>query len=352
MEFTIKSLTPREQYKILSALITPRPIALVSTRDENGIDNVAPFSFFNLMSEDPPVVVLGLQTKADGNKKDTSRNIHHSGEFVVNLVDEAIIEEMNACAIAFPEDISEADETALTMLPCSTVSCGRVEQSPVHLECRLLDVFNYGGNREIVHGEIVTLHVRNDLIDADNMHIDAQKYAPVGRLFGSLYARTIERFILPIPSREEWRQKQRSAKTHETLAPEHQVGDSPDLGSLLVELEEIDLDTGWVTLPHYPPGMAIKPLTGNLDEKNKKGHRAHLVRMEPGVYTTEPFVHDFWEEICLLSGDLIDGNDADGNGGVQLNKFAYAYRPPGTVHGPFKTEGGCLILEIHSYKQA
>jgi hypothetical protein len=99
----------------------------------------------------------------------------------------------------------------------------------------------------------------------------------------------------------------------------------------------------------YPRGIQHKILAGALDEAHRRGNRTRLLRFEPGVHTTAPFVHEYWEEVYLLSGDLIVGNDAEGKGGEAFAPNTYACRPPGTPHGPFKSETGCLLLEVHYY---
>ena len=118
------------------------------------------------------------------------------------------------------------------------------------------------------------------------------------------------------------------------------------------EFHALDLNSGWETIPGYPDGMAHKILSGALDESARRGSRTRLLRFEPGVFTTEPFVHEYWEEVYLLSGDLIVGNDAHGEGGESFQPNTYACRPPGAFHGPFKSENGCLLLEIHYYDPA
>jgi hypothetical protein len=118
------------------------------------------------------------------------------------------------------------------------------------------------------------------------------------------------------------------------------------------EFYSVDLDSGWETPPGYPPGIKQQILAGHLDEKAKRGTRTRHLRFEPGVYTTSPFMHDYWEEVYLVSGDLTVGNDAQGNGGVSFGPNTYACRPPGTPHGPFKSEQGCLLLEIHYYDES
>jgi hypothetical protein len=115
------------------------------------------------------------------------------------------------------------------------------------------------------------------------------------------------------------------------------------------EFYAVDLSQGWETPAGYPSGIQQQILAGFLDEKNKRGFRTRHLRFAPGVYTTLPFVHDYWEEVYLVSGDLVVGNDEHGKGGQAFGPNTYACRPPGTYHGPFKSEGGCLLLEIHIY---
>jgi hypothetical protein len=117
------------------------------------------------------------------------------------------------------------------------------------------------------------------------------------------------------------------------------------------EFYTVDLNSGWQKIPGYPDGIQEQILAGFLDEKNKRGFRTRHLRFEPGVYTTKPFLHEYWEEVYLVSGDLIVGSDENGNGGESFGPNTYACRPPGTLHGPFKSVGGCLLLEIHIYDE-
>lgn len=116
-----------------------------------------------------------------------------------------------------------------------------------------------------------------------------------------------------------------------------------------LEFHRVAMEEGWETPPGYPAGIKQKILAGSIDEESKTGNRTRLLSFEPGVYTTAPFVHDYWEEVFLISGDLIVGNDDNGNGGEKFVGPTYACRPPGVIHGPFKSVGGCLLLEIHYY---
>jgi len=116
-----------------------------------------------------------------------------------------------------------------------------------------------------------------------------------------------------------------------------------------LEFHRVDMTEGWECPSGYPAGIEQKILAGALDEANKAGSRTRLLRFQPGVYTTAPFVHDYWEEVYLVEGDLTVGNDARGEGGENFSAGTYACRPPGAVHGPFKSNGGCLLLESHYY---
>ena len=118
------------------------------------------------------------------------------------------------------------------------------------------------------------------------------------------------------------------------------------------EFHELDLGTGWEVPEGYPEGIEQKILSGALDEANRRGSRTRLLRFAPGVFTTAPFVHEYWEEVYLVRGDLTVGNDAKGMGGVAFKPNTYACRPPGAHHGPFKSNTGCMLLEIHYYDPA
>ena len=115
------------------------------------------------------------------------------------------------------------------------------------------------------------------------------------------------------------------------------------------EFRTLDMSTGWEVPPGYPAGIQQKILSGALDEVNKAGSRTRILRFAPGVYTTTPFVHEYWEEVFLFSGDLIVGNDEQGNGGESFQPHTYACRPPGAFHGPFKSVNGCMLMEIHYF---
>jgi hypothetical protein len=119
-----------------------------------------------------------------------------------------------------------------------------------------------------------------------------------------------------------------------------------------LEFTAVDLGTGWATPAGYPAGIKQKILASDIDERAKTGSRTRLLRFDPGVHTAVPFVHDHWEEVYLISGDLIVGNDAQGEGGEWFAAPTYACRPPGVLHGPFKSVRGCLLFEMHYYDES
>ena len=117
-----------------------------------------------------------------------------------------------------------------------------------------------------------------------------------------------------------------------------------------LEFVSVDMAAGWEVPPGYPQGFTQKVLASDLDETAKRGSRTRLLRLAPGAYSTVPFIHDHWEEVILVQGDLIVGNDDQGRGGESSQTFTYACRPPGVHHGPFTSKDGCLLYEIHYYE--
>ena len=207
MSFTVAfaDIEPRERYKLLCATIVPRPIALVTSVGSDGVVNAAPFSFFNVFSEEPPLIVLGLQHKPSADRKDTTRNIAETGVFVVNLVDEDLAPAMNVCAVEFPPGLSEIEAAGLALAPGVEVAVPRIAQAPFALECRRTVALAFGPHRELLVGEVLRLHAREGLVDPARLRVDMDAYRPVGRLFGDGYARQGDRFELKRETYEEWR---------------------------------------------------------------------------------------------------------------------------------------------------
>lgn len=185
-------------YKLMTSIVVPRPIGWISTKSLNNIDNLAPFSFFNMISYDPPHVVFAPITSND-KKKDTALNIIATGEFVVNFVTEDIVELMNQTAMELPFEESEFDFANIESLPSIFVKPKRVKASPIQLECKMvfhhtIEGKNKGGATLIV-GKVLAIHIDDKLID-ENLKIDQNKYHAVGKLGGGLYSKTRDPFYL------------------------------------------------------------------------------------------------------------------------------------------------------------
>jgi len=197
VELALSELSAKERYRLLIGLVVPRPIAFITTRSEDGVVNAAPFSFFNLMGEDPPIMVVSLESRPDGSIKDTLRNIRWTGEFVVNLVDEAIAAAMHQASANYPPEVSEVSAVGLSLAPCREVAIERIAEAPASLECKVLQTVAIGPTRRIVIGKIFRLHVRDTLVDPATKRIREDAYHPVGRLYANSYVKTRERFTLP-----------------------------------------------------------------------------------------------------------------------------------------------------------
>jgi flavin reductase (DIM6/NTAB) family NADH-FMN oxidoreductase RutF len=185
--------------------VVPRPIALVSSLSPAGVVNAAPYSFFNAFSENPALIVLGLQHNEDGSPKDTTRNIQLSGEFVVNLVDEGIAEAMNVTATEFPADMSEPQIAKLRLAPSTLVKPPRLADAPAAFECRRVVGLAFGPQRELMIGEVMGAYVREGIVDPNTLNVDFAALRPVGRLCGNMYARQRDMVELKRISYAEWR---------------------------------------------------------------------------------------------------------------------------------------------------
>ena len=212
MDIAAADLPPDRIYKLLVSTVMPRPIALVSTLSADGIVNAAPFSFFNVFSNAPPLLVIGIEgnKRGDGRPhKDTAENIHRSGEFVVNLVSYAMAEPMVVCAIDFPDGESEVAAAGLGTLPSKQIAAPRIAEAPVSFECRTYSTMALPYDRTIVTGEILHLHIRDDAID-ENLHVDADALDLIGRMHGAAwYTRTRDRFEAPRIPLAEWRARRK-----------------------------------------------------------------------------------------------------------------------------------------------
>ena len=195
MELDFGKLTEYQRYKLMSSLIVPRPIALVTTVNAAGVVNAAPFSLFNMLGEEPPIVMISINKHADGDIKDTAANILASGEFVVHLADEAIAEQMHACGARMPPEVSEVAMVGFTTAPSNAVAPPRIADAPVAFECRLWEKLETD-SRYIFIGRVLWLHARDDLIDLETTRVRLQNYFPVARFGASFYINTRDRYAL------------------------------------------------------------------------------------------------------------------------------------------------------------
>ena len=204
MEFDFAALTGAERYKLMAAAITPRPIAWLTTVSPEGVRNAAPYSFFNMMGAEPPVVAIGLMRRADGSYKDSARNILETNEFVVNLVSESDAEAMNFTCIDAPPDFDELDAAQLATLPSTLIAPPRIATAPVTMECRLHQSIEVGLST-IVLGEVVKFHVRDDLVDPERLHIDTVAMGLIARMHGAgWYTRCTDMLQLTRPVFDDW----------------------------------------------------------------------------------------------------------------------------------------------------
>jgi flavin reductase (DIM6/NTAB) family NADH-FMN oxidoreductase RutF len=205
VSFNPADYEPRQVYKLMTGIIVPRPVALVSTVDRNGMHNLAPFSFFTGVGSNPPTVLFCPSVRARGAaadiRKDTLRNVEETGEFVINAVSDEIAAAANATAAEVPPEVDEFVLSGLTPQPSEVVRPSRVAESPAQMECKLLQVIYTSrepGGGVVVLGEIVRFHLRANLVD--NFRIDPAGLDAVGRMAGNTWARTRERIELIRPA--------------------------------------------------------------------------------------------------------------------------------------------------------
>ena len=201
--FDFSDLAPREAYKVMIGTIVPRPIAWVTTVSPEGIVNAAPYSFFNCLSADPPILALGVENKPDRSFKDTAHNIRMTECFTVNIVDRANVAAMSVTAAAFGPEVDELKMAGLTAAPGEKVVCPRIAEAPVAFECERYLGIQVSSAREIILGRIVMAHIRQDIIDPVTCYSDHQKLDAIGRMGGNGYAGTLDYFDRPTPSAEE-----------------------------------------------------------------------------------------------------------------------------------------------------
>ncbi len=199
MELDLEKKFAHRAYPLLVSLVTPRPIALVTSLSADGKINAAPFSFFNVLGANPPIVAFAPGDRDDGTPKDTALNVRATHEFVVNLVDETIAEAMNQCAASLPYGENELVRAGLTAAASSLVKPPRIAEAPASLECVEWGTLQIGGNRVVI-GVVKRLHVRDELFDAEKARIRTDKLFTIGRMASPhWYCRTRDRFEMKRP---------------------------------------------------------------------------------------------------------------------------------------------------------
>lgn len=208
MYFNTSELDQKRCYKLLASTVVPRPIAWVITKDEHGMPNAAPFSFFNFFSGFPPVVCVGIGMK-DGRPKDSLANIQRTGDFVINLVTQELAEAMNTTATPFDTGVNELQKASLDVLPAQQVDIPRIAKSPVALECRRHQILEVDTSAAIVVAHVLAIHVDDEAVtDAERCYIDTAKLGLIGRMESpGWYTRTDDRFKMKQLSVEQWEQK-------------------------------------------------------------------------------------------------------------------------------------------------
>jgi flavin reductase (DIM6/NTAB) family NADH-FMN oxidoreductase RutF len=191
MQIDPATLSSREAYRLMISCICPRPIAFVTTLSRDGVSNLAPFSFFNGVSSDPPVISIAAGTKRDGSKKDTWRNIEETGEFVVNVVVPELMDAVIIGARELPHNVSELELSGLKTAPSAAVKPPRLAESPINLECRLLRIVEVE-ETGLILGRVVTVHAKDEILDGGR--VDPRRLTFVGRMGDDLYCRVTDLF--------------------------------------------------------------------------------------------------------------------------------------------------------------
>lgn len=201
MWIEVREAAVLDVYQMLVGLVTPRPIAWVTSRSADGLINLAPFSFFNVFGANPPIVVFSPTLKRDGTKKDTLLNIEATKEFVIHASTEDHAEKINASSAPYPPDVSEVEQLHLDTVPSRLVATPRLAQAPWALECKLLEIRSFGQGPiapNLVIGEVVAVHIDESILGPDGMP-DPKRLKTIARLGAEYWCRTQDLFELPRP---------------------------------------------------------------------------------------------------------------------------------------------------------
>lgn len=198
MEADFTRLPKEDRYRLLTNFVGPRPIALVTTRNKGGGHNAAPISFFNVISHEPPLLVLGLQPRKDGRDKDTTANIRRDGVFTVNMVDMALSQAMAVCAMTVEPGVDELALARLTARPGHAIAAATIAESPCAFECRTERLIDWP-ERTLVIGQVVHMRVRDACLDASGRYVNPQAYQPIARLQADQYIASDRQFEIKVP---------------------------------------------------------------------------------------------------------------------------------------------------------
>jgi len=211
MRFDLETASQSVAYKLMIGLVAPRPIALITSMDENGHINAAPFSAYNYLCTDPPIIAVGVQNRPEAKSvpKDTARNIRQMQEFVVNIVTEDIAQQMNICATDFPHEISEIEVAGFTTAPSDVIKTPRIAEAHAALECREYASIEIGHSR-IILGRVVSAYVEDQFVDPAGPYIKADELHSIGRMNGlGNYVKTRDAFMtIRRITYDDWKNKQ------------------------------------------------------------------------------------------------------------------------------------------------
>jgi len=212
MNFDMEKAKGRETYNLLIGLVAPRPIALVTSMNEDGRLNAAPFSSYNYLCTNPPIIGMGVTDRPTGSfvPKDTARNIRRTGEFVVNVVTEDLVRQMNICATDFPAEVDELEMAGLTTMPSQIVKVPRIREAHAALECREYTTMEIGRSR-IILGRVVAIYIEDRFIDPVGPYVRAEELHAIGRMNGlGSYVKTRDSFLtIPRIPYEDWKRGKR-----------------------------------------------------------------------------------------------------------------------------------------------
>lgn len=197
-----QDLDPRQNYLLLLGIVIPRPIGFISTISQAGIPNLAPYSYFQAVSSNPPAVIFAPIRDREGRIKHSLRNVLETSEFVASMVTEEMAENMNLASAEFPDGVSEFEAAGFTPWPAHAIKPFLVGESPINLECKVVNILELSQQPlagAVVVGEVVRIHIREDLYNAEKMQVEISKFRPIARLGGSEYGRLTDTFEMPRP---------------------------------------------------------------------------------------------------------------------------------------------------------